>query len=311
MLYFKKFTILAILGAVLGIGLGFLGAFHPAFDTFSHFRLHVSFGLFVIGIIILFRKWIVIGSIATLTGVIGLYTASIGTTLTARILEADTSKPVYSLLHFNLYWINSERKEAIDRIIKLDPDLISLSEAGERWTIELQRLNQNWPYLLHCAEWGKRGGIKFFSKWPLDDSNQYCGTYGSFAKTEVISPEGLKFTSGSVHVRWPWPASGPKQVDALIPELEKIGVDAVFAGDFNATTWSWSVKRFAKAAKMRITPGVGSTWMIDELPLRYTWWAGLPIDNVMSKGRIKVLSAKTLEDLGSDHLPVLVKFQIQ
>ena len=302
---------LATLAAILGIYLGFLGVFHPALDTFSHFRLHVSLGLLLIGTTVLFHKWLIVGSIALLTAIIGLYTASIGTTFTAQTLKPDISKPIYSLLHFNLYWINSKRKKAIDKVIQLDPDLISLSEAGERWTDELQRFNEKWPHLLHCPEWGKRGGIKFFSKWPLDTTNQYCGKYGSFAKTDITSPEGFKFTSGSVHIRWPWPASGPRQTDALIPELEKIGNDAVFAGDFNATTWSWSVKRFANAAKMKIVPGIGSTWIIDELPLRYTWWAGLPIDNVMSKGRINILSAKTLEDLGSDHLPVLVKFQIQ
>ncbi len=311
MRYFKKFIALGILGAILGIGLGFLGPIHPAFDTFSHFRLHVSLGLVLMGIIILFRKWLILGSLATLTGIMGLYTASIGTTFTARILEPDITKPVYSLLHFNLFWVNTERKLAIDHIIKLDPELISLSEAGERWSIDLQRLYKNWPFMLHCAEWGKRGGVKFLSKWPLDKSNEYCGIYGSFAKTEITSPEGVKFTSGSVHVRWPWPASGPKQIDTLIPELNKIKDDALFAGDFNATPWSWSVQRFAKAANMQITPGIGSTWIVDELPIQYTWWAGLPIDNVMSKGRIKVLSAKTIEDLGSDHLPVLVKFQIQ
>ncbi len=169
-------------------------------------------------------------------GAFGFYTSLSGTLLTKRLIEADTNKPIYSLLHFNLFWINEYREQVIDNIISLDPDLISLSEAATRWTLEIKRLDQKWPYLLHCPEWGKRGGIRFYSKWPLKISNQYCGPYGSFAKTEVTAPDGTEFTSGSIHLRWPWPASGPKQLNSIIPELEKIGDDAIFAGDFNATT---------------------------------------------------------------------------
>lgn len=305
----KKLVILGILGAAVAVALGFLGFLHPAFDTFSHFRLHLSFGLLLIGIMLALREWQWVSLFALCVGGIGFYTTSNGTLLSKRILEADDTKPVYSLLHFNLYWINSQREAVIDKIIELDPDLISLSEAATRWTFEIKRLDSKWPYLLHCPEWGKRGGIRFYSKWPLDNTNQYCGPYGSFARTQVTTPNGETFTSGSVHLRWPWPASGPKQLESITPELEKVGANALFAGDFNATTWSWSVKSFANASKMEVIPGVGPTWMIDELPLYYTWWAGLPIDNVMKKGRINVLSAETLSDMGSDHLPVMVKFQ--
>ena len=307
----KKLIILGIFGASLAIGIGFLGGIHPAFDTFSHFRLHLSTGLFFVGVVLVLREWQHTSLLALIVGGIGFYTAADGTLLSKQTLKADSAKPVYSLLHFNLYWINSQREAVIDRIIALDPDLISLSEAATRWTFVIKRLDEKWPYHLHCPEWGKRGGIRFYSKWPLDSDTQYCGPYGSFARTEVTAPDGAKFTSGSVHLRWPWPASGPKQLETIIPELEKIGPNAVFAGDFNATTWSWSVKRFADASKMEIIPGVGPTWMVDELPLKATWWAGLPIDNVMKKGNIRVLSADTLDDWGSDHLPVLVKFQIR
>ena len=284
---------------------------HPAFDTFSHFRLHLSIALVFIGLVVSSKKWWRIGALALTVGAFGFYTSASGTLLTKRILEPEANEPTYSLLHFNLFWINKHRQKVIDNIISLDPELISLSETATRWSQEIKRLDQKWPYMLHCPEWGKRGGIRFYSKWPLKKSDQYCGPYGSFAKTEVMAPDGTEFTSGSIHLRWPWPASGPKQLSEIIPELEKIGDDAIFAGDFNATTWSWSLKRFASAAKMNIVPGVGPTWMIEELPLQFTWLVGLPIDNVMQKGKMKVLSAETLRDMGSDHLPVLVKFQIQ
>jgi len=306
----KYAILLAITGAITGIGLGFLGALHPAFDTFSHFRLHLSIGLCLISIILLFAKRYGLLVLSVLMSLAGIYNSAIGTTFAANPLQADPAKPIYSLFHFNLYWINNRREAVIDRIVELDPDLISLSEAASRWTEPIKRLDENWPYVIHCPEWGKRGGLRLYSKWPLVKTGQYCGPYGSFAKTQVISPEGVRFTSGSVHLRWPWPASGPKQLREITPELETIGENALFAGDFNATTWSHTIRHFSHASGMEIISGIGPTWMIDELPLRHAWWAGLPIDNVMAKGRIRVLSARTLEDLGSDHLPILVRFQI-
>jgi len=39
-------------------------------------------------------------------------------------------------------------------------------------------------------------------------------------------------------------------------------------------------------------------------------YVGLPIDQVFSKGEVAILSAKTLESVGSDHLPVLVEFSL-
>ena len=39
-------------------------------------------------------------------------------------------------------------------------------------------------------------------------------------------------------------------------------------------------------------------------------FAGLPIDQVFAKGDVVVISATTLEAVGSDHLPVLVEFSL-
>lgn len=311
MKYVKNIIFLCVLGLIVGVLLGYLGALHPALDTFSHFRLHAGVGLVLCVIILVRFKWFIVAIPTLLIGCMAIYTSASGTVFSATPLKPDTSKPVYSLLHFNVYWINKQREAVIDRIIELDPDLISLTEAASRWTRHINRLDEKWPYLSHCAESGKRGGVRFYSKWPLDKSDEYCGPYGSFAKTDVISPEGIKFTSGSVHLRWPWPASGPEQLQTITPQLNKIGDNALLAGDFNAVTWSHALKHFAAASNMQIVKGIGSTWMIDLLPLKYTWWAGLPIDNVLQKGNVRVLSATTLEDMGSDHLPVLVKFQLQ
>ncbi|WP_352977634.1 hypothetical protein [Mesorhizobium sp. M1378] len=57
-------------------------------------------------------------------------------------------------------------------------------------------------------------------------------------------------------------------------------------------------------------PSVGPTWLYRRLP-DFLRFAGLPIDQVFSKGAIIIRSASKLEDTGSDHLPVLVEFSLR
>lgn len=311
MRYFNLAILLIIIGASFGILIGYLGILHPALDTFSHLRLHASLGLMALGLFVLFQKWILTGCLAVLIAASGLYTAASGTLLTARSVQADPTRPIYSMLHFNLLWKNQRQDEVIDRVFELDPDLISLTEVAERWLPYTKKLDSRWPFEHRCNEISTRGGIRFYSKWPIIEDSKVCDKFATFAKVNVTAPNGLNFTSGTVHMRWPWPASGPKKLNGILPELRKIGNDALLSGDFNATTWSYAVKKFATTSGMQVVPGIGSTWILDKIPLRYTWWAGLPIDNVLEKGKIKVLSAETLADLGSDHLPVWIKFQIK
>ena len=56
--------------------------------------------------------------------------------------------------------------------------------------------------------------------------------------------------------------------------------------------------------------GIGPSWLDRRLPDALRPYAGLPIDQVIAKGDIVILSAKTLEAVGSDHLPVLVEFSL-
>jgi len=58
-------------------------------------------------------------------------------------------------------------------------------------------------------------------------------------------------------------------------------------------------------------PSAGPTWIHRTLPDVLRRYAGLPIDQVFSKGGLTILSSQRLEDTGSDHLPVLVEFTLR
>ncbi|TIP34579.1 MAG: AP endonuclease, partial [Mesorhizobium sp.] len=61
---------------------------------------------------------------------------------------------------------------------------------------------------------------------------------------------------------------------------------------------------------MTLMPSAGPTWIHRTLPDVLRRYAGLPIDQVFSKGEVAILSSARLEDTGSDHLPVLVEFTL-
>ena len=298
-----------VLGIAVLIGIGFLGALHPALDTFSHFRLHLAVILFSAGIIFLFVRRFWRGSLCMLVAAIALTTTMVALPWTSASIPPIADKPIYSLFHLNLLWSNRMREQVIERIHEIDPDFISVTEVNNRWEPYLKSLDETWPHLVQCPEWQNFGGIKIYSRWPFQNDDDFCGSYGSFVKTKVQLPNTKELTLGSVHPRWPWPASGPEQYASFQPILNALGKDALIVGDFNATPWSYSVRHFAGTGKLSSVGSIGGTWLHERLPAWTIRTFGLPIDLVMKKGDIHIISAKSLENFGSDHLPIVVKFQ--
>ncbi|PDQ17252.1 AP endonuclease, partial [Mesorhizobium sanjuanii] len=75
--------------------------------------------------------------------------------------------------------------------------------------------------------------------------------------------------------------------------------------------WSAAVRRVASLGKLTVMPSAGPSWIYRKLPDFLRRYAGLPIDQVFSKGGVMIHSASRLEDNGSDHLPVMVEFSLR
>ncbi len=314
-LYFVKklfiaLVALASLATMLAVGIGYLGHLHPALDTFSHFRFHYGVSLMVAAVVLLIFRTQLLALVCLVIGAIALYGSSAVLPFTAVERAAVEGKPVYKLIHLNLLWNNEHTREIMDWLIEHDPDILSFSEASVVWQHPLRRLSEDWPYLHNCPEYNVRGGVRLYSKWPMDPSINYCGTYGSYGKTRVTSPEGQQITIASLHLRWPWPASGPEQLEAILPEVKNLDPDTLVAGDFNATPWSHTVKRFASAGNLEVSPGIGPTWFFKMWHPTVRGLVGFPIDQVAAKGRVRILKAERMEYVESDHWPILVEFQI-
>lgn len=302
---------LGLTGAILGIAIGYFGHLHPAIDTFSHFRLHLAVGLLVLCALLFALRLRMLAIASLVAGAVGIWGALSGLPISAKTLPPTNNRSIHQMVHFNLFWLNNRKDYVINRIMEIDPLFISLTETSQRWQSSLKRLDERWPHKAHCSEFSTLGGVMLFSKLPMDNSNDFCGDYGSFMKTSVILDNNTRIDLGVVHPRWPWPASGPRQYASFIPTLNGLGDDALIAGDFNAVPWSFALRNFAENGRLNIVTGIGPTWFFREFAGSVARIIGLPIDHVMHKGKVRVLSAKSLDSWGSDHLPVLVNFQIE
>ena len=311
MFLLRTLLLLSMLALSAAIAAGFLGALHPAFDTAAHFRAHLAVGLLALACLrAVMRRPIVAAPFAAIAIAAGVSCApGLRTDVRSQVPTERADAPVYSLLQMNLLFNNPAPGLFLAEVDRLKPDIVTVEEVSQHWQEPLQRLHAAYPHRYRCPEWSAHGGVTIYSRFEITQEPTGCGGYGSLGVAHFLI-DGRQIAIGAAHLRWPWPASGPRQIGELAPILAGIGPDALIVGDFNATTWSHSLQRFAQLGGLEVRGGVGPTWMWEGLPNTLARWIGFPIDNVLSKGAVRIVEASTLPPAGSDHLPVLVKFQL-
>ena len=305
-----RLFLLVILSLFLGIAAGFLGFLHPGFDTFSNLRAHFSITLLIVS-----TAWMLI--IRAKSGLLLVAFALAGLFFSIWIPrqyhyptnQNSSTNPTYSFLHLNLFYENETPEKAIELITRINADIVALSEISEGWKIRLAPVSKAYPFNYYCPEWRDIGGSVIYSRFHMISNNSYCHNYAALALKDVVI-ENKTITIGAVHIRWPWPASGPRQLEEMRPTLNQIGNSALIVGDFNSTTWTWLLHRFSQYGDLQIMNGIGPTWIHQIFPANFAKYVGFPIDNAMVKGDIVIKDARALQPAGSDHLPVLIRFGI-
>lgn len=305
----KFIIILASVGITLAILFSFLNAIHPAFDLIANFRFHLAVLTMGIALIWLMRRQIQIAVALFMFVIFALNSTLSGLPKVKTSAQNTAPDKAYSLLHFNVSFDNADRGKVLEMILNEDADIFMGVEFSSIWSDVLFRLQEKYAHVYHCPEWRNIGGGYIFSKFPFTNKPTYCHEFAALGVQEVII-ENTPISIGVAHLRWPWPASQPKQLIALKPYLSTLGDHALIAGDFNATTWTFALQNFATNGGLNIVENIGPTWLDKRLPMSLAKWIGLPIDNALYKGDVVVTSAKSLAPVGSDHLPIKIEFSI-
>ncbi|MBD1940060.1 endonuclease/exonuclease/phosphatase family protein [Microcoleus sp. FACHB-68] len=284
---------------------GYLGGFHRYLELTSHFKLQYL----VVGCIafIFFsvtrRKWLSLVSLfcvaLNLAVIVPWYipqptdaTVSAGTPLKVLLANVLTSNRQYSKI--------------ISLVEKNSPDIAVFLEVNEVWSKQLEAIQDILPYsLVYPRE--DNFGIALYSKTALNDP-----AYKFFADEDVVSLLANVSISDqivSIVSTHPLPPSNQEYFNGRNTQLEEISKYVqqlknphLVVGDLNATMWSPYYKQFIQKSGLHNTRagfGILPTWPAQS-PLLY-----IPLDHCLVSSKIKVRETKTLENIGSDHLPLI------
>jgi endonuclease/exonuclease/phosphatase (EEP) superfamily protein YafD len=310
-LLLRLLALATLLGIVAALAFGYLGWIHPAFDSFSHLRIHLATGLLVCGVplLALLRYWPETVC-ALLVGTMSIV-QTVGVPMTGHAFERGAIHGgTYRLIQLNLRYDNPTPHEVFSMIGREKPDIVTLNEVSAYWIDKLAALKAAYPHQIICPPPAFIGGSAILSRRPFAHGfTPECGDRGSLAHA-ILDINGNTLEVAALHLGWPWPFAQPWQLPRMEPLLAQVGDTAIVAGDLNAVPWSQTARRVERASGTEMLRGIGPTYLDRRFPAWLRTSAGLPIDHLMVKGGVIPTGVRRLDAVGSDHLPLLLEFML-
>ncbi|MEI3789040.1 MULTISPECIES: endonuclease/exonuclease/phosphatase family protein [unclassified Chryseobacterium] len=220
-------------------------------------------------------------------------------------------------LHFisaNVYQFNKEYERFIQLIKKYKPEVFMTMESNGDWEQALKVLEKDYPFR-HKVTLENTYGMHFYSKLEIKSAQTHYFVADDIPSIEIHlkTEDGFSFVFFGVHPPPPSPTeeetSKERDGDLLstAKRVKDIHEPVIVVGDFNNVAWSKSSILFRKTSHL-IDPRIGrsfvSTFHAKYRLLRF------PIDLMFHSEDIFIKELKTLENFGSDHLPVYCEFFI-
>lgn len=221
-------TFLAMMAFSAALVAGFFGTLHPAFDSFSHFRVHLAVLVALLALPLLASSFRLQAAAALLFAV-----ASFATTLSTlprlwpvQAVAKPADQIVYSLLQMNLRYDNPTPKKVLSLIGRTNPDVITLDEVSEMWTTELGYITSAYPYRILCPYPNGVFGVALLSRRPFAAGTEpRCERRGAMAIASVDFG-GVSADVAAIHLSWPWPREQSWQIGELSEQLVSLGETA-------------------------------------------------------------------------------------
>ncbi len=292
---------------ILFLMLGWFQDFHPAFDSFSHFRQPACLSLFLVTMGLLFVAPLGWAASAAATLVVSLalsYPYLPGFGPPAQTTEnADTLKVMQLNLRFN----NDEIDTMAKAILSEDADVVLLQELTPLNFSILDKVKEKFPYQFECNS-RSSGSVGLLSRHRFAATGRRnCLRKLGFihARLQIGSRQ---VTVAGLHSKWPWPQRQYFQFGKLETTIGELQHPLIVAGDFNAAPWSAAVHRIAGFSKTTVLHGSILSWKPAFKGRRILTPPLLTLDQIMASGEFVPVARRRLQDGGSDHLPILTEF---
>ncbi|MBN2685784.1 MAG: endonuclease/exonuclease/phosphatase family protein [Pontiellaceae bacterium] len=288
--------------------LGLAGRLHWTLDLFSHFRVqYAQLALLGAGIClwVRFNKAVLAFIAVFLLNYAFVFPLYLGKP------DAPTQKTHRAML-MNINANNDRTQQVLDAVEKYTPDLLLLEEVTPKWVEELAPLNELFPYRMTEPQ-TDCFGIMLLSKYPLTEGVVVEIGDGGVPSiiADVLFPDGT-ITLVGTHPLPPISSSYSAHRNSQLKELAAVAKNqrkpVLVMGDLNTTPWSPYFRKLLRDSGLRdSTKGFGfqPTW---RLPIRFL---KIPIDHMLYSDGIRVWNRVVGPNVGSDHLPVILDFEIQ
>jgi endonuclease/exonuclease/phosphatase (EEP) superfamily protein YafD len=220
-----------------------------------------------------------------------------------------------TVLQINVWKLNTKPQDVVAFITQKQPDVVAISEYTPRMHQAMgAALLAQYPYRVvrhHHEE------TALYSKYPLQLHRHWWTQHDhKLSEPNVesviacrIQLKGQPVDVLMMHTLSPVDGHRYHHQQAHMAMLEdhtaEMAPTMVLLGDLNATPWSWTTRRLLR--QLDLTDSEEGTMIVPTWP---QWFPLLPLDHVFYRGRLRLISRQVLPAIGSDHLPVLVKFAL-
>lgn len=211
------------------------------------------------------------------------------------------------------------RSRAIERVLsavrRADPDVALFVEVDRWWADALRPLRLALPHGVERPQ-DDPYGMALYSRLPLEDTEvrTLVDVDVPSIRTRVRLPSGARVRLHGVHPRPPQPGksvdSGARDAELVVvgKEVREAVEPVIVAGDLNDVAWSSTSRLFQRTSGLvdpRVGRGMYSTFHAQVPLMRF------PLDHVFHSNDFRLAELRRLEDVGSDHFPILVELSLE
>ena len=226
----------------------------------------------------------------------------------AKNSNKQTEENSFTILVSNVLMENDDKEKFHSLVKKFNPDILLLTEPNQDWAESISKLDGDFPYSIKYPL-ENTYGMMLLSKFPLTES-----AVNFLVKDDIPSiftrftlPSGNIIDFYGVHPEPPIPGSDTYERDTELliigKKIRESKNPTIVAGDLNDVGWSATSKLFRKYSRLvdpREGRGLYNTYSVFVPLLRY------PLDHIFYSKEFGLVTLKKLEDIGSDHFPLLI-----
>jgi endonuclease/exonuclease/phosphatase (EEP) superfamily protein YafD len=214
-----------------------------------------------------------------------------------------------------VYQDNDSYSRVLRQIEQVDPDIILLLETDRKWNRAMALLTDCYPFQ-ESAIRNDTYGMMLMSRLEFEESSIHYRVLPDVPSVEaLITVDATKIRLYGLHPKPPIPveAFSSKSKDIELLKVANIIANrknkeiALVIGDLNDVAWSRISMKMLDITGMvdpRKGRGFYSTFPVYS-PFR------IPLDHVFIEPQFELIDFRVMEDVGSDHFPVMIHLQLK